>query len=237
MAKQRLRMFAGPNGSGKSTIKAVIPSNLLGLYLNPDEIEKEVKLNGGYDFSSFNVEFTQSEINTFFSKHPLNNRVTPKYEISCSDKFVSFTYFDSYLSAILTDFFRNLFLANGISFTFETVMSSPDKIKILQKAKQLGYRTYLYFIATEDPLINLLRIEHRVRTGGHNVPSEKIKERYFRSLELLADAIKYSNRAFIFDNSSESKIWISEIIDGQEIQIMTDTIPVWFKKYVLDKLT
>jgi predicted ABC-type ATPase len=116
-------------------------------------------------------------------------------------------------------------------------MSSPDKIKILQKAKQLGYRTYLYFIATEDPLINLLRIEHRVRTGGHNVPSEKIKERYFRSLELLADAIKYSNRAFIFDNSSESKIWISEIIDGQEIQIMTDTIPVWFKKYVLDKLT
>ncbi|MFN3849673.1 MAG: zeta toxin family protein [Spirosomataceae bacterium] len=237
MAKQRLRMFAGPNGSGKSTIKSVIPSNLLGLYLNPDEIEKEVKLNGGYNFSSFNIEFTQSEINSFFSEHPLSSRVIPKYEIRCSDKFVNFTYFDSYLSAILTDFFRSLFLANGISFTFETVMSSPDKIKILQKAKQLGYRTYLYFIATEDPLINLLRIEHRVKVGGHNVPSEKIKERYFRSLELLADAIKYSNRAFIFDNSSESKIWISEIIDGKEIQIMTDTIPVWFKKYVLDKLT
>ena len=39
----RLRMFAGPNGSGKSTIKSVVSSKLLGHYLNPDEIEKEIK--------------------------------------------------------------------------------------------------------------------------------------------------------------------------------------------------
>ena len=31
-------MFAGPNGSGKSTIKAVIRPELLGVYINPDEI-------------------------------------------------------------------------------------------------------------------------------------------------------------------------------------------------------
>ena len=35
----RLRVFAGPNGSGKSTIKDVINTNLLGVYINPDEIE------------------------------------------------------------------------------------------------------------------------------------------------------------------------------------------------------
>ncbi len=33
----RLRMFAGPNGSGKSTIKSVVPPELLGVYLNPDD--------------------------------------------------------------------------------------------------------------------------------------------------------------------------------------------------------
>ena len=38
----RLRMFAGPNGSGKSTIKSVIRSELLGVYINPDEIEKDI---------------------------------------------------------------------------------------------------------------------------------------------------------------------------------------------------
>ena len=35
----RLRMFAGPNGSGKSTFKSIIRPELLGIYINPDEIE------------------------------------------------------------------------------------------------------------------------------------------------------------------------------------------------------
>jgi hypothetical protein len=39
-------MFAGPNGSGKSTIKTVLPPELLGIYINPDEIEKEFRNQG-----------------------------------------------------------------------------------------------------------------------------------------------------------------------------------------------
>ena len=39
----RLRMFAGPNGSGKSTIKDVINKELLGIYINPDDIEKNIR--------------------------------------------------------------------------------------------------------------------------------------------------------------------------------------------------
>jgi predicted ABC-type ATPase len=43
----RLRMFAGPNGSGKSTFKSIIRPELLGIFINPDEIEKEIR---DYDF-------------------------------------------------------------------------------------------------------------------------------------------------------------------------------------------
>ena len=39
-------MFAGPNGSGKSELKKHLPSALLGVYLNPDEIEKEIRQHG-----------------------------------------------------------------------------------------------------------------------------------------------------------------------------------------------
>ena len=35
-------MFGGPNGSGKSTLKGYLSNTLLGVYLNPDEIEKEI---------------------------------------------------------------------------------------------------------------------------------------------------------------------------------------------------
>ena len=94
----------------------------------------------------------------------------------------------------------------------------------------------MYYVATEDPQINLLRIGHRVNKGGHRVPNDKVISRYYRSLELLLEAIKYSNRAFIFDNSGENKLWIAEIIDGFEIKLQTENIPNWFQKYILEKL-
>ena len=49
----RLRMFAGPNGSGKSTIKGVINESLLGVYINPDEIEKDIEELGFIDFGKY----------------------------------------------------------------------------------------------------------------------------------------------------------------------------------------
>ena len=41
-----MRMFAGPNGSGKSTLNGVINPTLLGIYINPDEIEKQIVQRG-----------------------------------------------------------------------------------------------------------------------------------------------------------------------------------------------
>ena len=51
----RLRMFSGPNGSGKSTMKEVIPEALLGVYINPDDIEKVWRQSGCIDFFVFKV--------------------------------------------------------------------------------------------------------------------------------------------------------------------------------------
>jgi len=51
----RLRMFAGPNGSGKSTLKTVLPLKLLGVYLNPDEIEQEIREKGFLDLTACRV--------------------------------------------------------------------------------------------------------------------------------------------------------------------------------------
>ena len=46
-------MFAGPNGSGKSSLKSYLPEPLLGIYLNPDEIEQSVKECGYVDLMGF----------------------------------------------------------------------------------------------------------------------------------------------------------------------------------------
>ena len=65
-AVPRLRMFAGPNGSGKSTIKSVVPAKLLGVYLNPDEIQKDIEDRGFLNVRDYGVETTRNEILDFF---------------------------------------------------------------------------------------------------------------------------------------------------------------------------
>ena len=147
---------------------------------------------------------------------------------------------DSYMASALSDFVRQSLIQERISFTFETVMSSPDKVYLLKKAREAGYRVYVYFVATADPEINVRRVAYRVSQGGHNVNPEKIRNRYFKSLDLLADAILVSNRAYIFDNSdegSEDLSQLAEITEGELIEIRSDAQPPWFHSYVIGKLT
>lgn len=238
-----MRIFAGPNGSGKSTIKTIIPQNILGHYLNPDEIQKQINQTYFFDFTTFNIVLDEKELLNWFEKHELSKRLDKTQyfkSIFLSYKnqilYLKNEIFDAYMSAILVDFLRKKLLETSQSFTFETVMSSSDKIEILKKAKMLGYKTYLYYIATESPEINILRIAHRVKNGGHTVSMDKVIQRYEKSLSLLKDAILQTNRAFIFDNSGEVNIWAAEIIDATKIDIHTDNIPNWFQKSVLEKV-
>jgi predicted ABC-type ATPase len=237
----RLRMFAGPNGSGKSTIKAVIRPELLGVYINPDEIEKEIRERDFLDLKNFQVDTTEAEILAFFNASVLLSRADLLDEAAClrfnDDKLIFFEVsVNSYFASVAADFIRHKLLERGTSFTFETVMSSADKVQFLQKAQQRGFRTYLYFVATDDPIINISRVRNRVRLGGHPVPDDKVIARYARSLDLLLEAIRHTNRAYIFDNSGPAQIWLAEVSDGKTLTMKTDQMPAWFKTAVWEKI-
>lgn len=241
----RLRMFAGPNGSGKSTVKSYvgefIGEGLFGYYINPDEFEKAIRESFFLDFSSFNLEVEAKEVLDFFRNSVWLKNVglateAAKLDFKNNKLDFSQTKINSYLASVASDFIRQKLLLSQQDFTFETVMSSPDKVKFLAQAQKMGYRTYLYYVATKAFEINVSRVENRVRKGGHNVPTEKITSRYRRSLELLWEAVKSSNRAYIFDNSGDKAELIAEITDAERIEIKNDTVPAWFKKYVLDKI-
>jgi len=76
--------------------------------------------------------------------------------------------------------------------------------------------------------------------GGHAVPEDKIEQRCYRALDLLVDAIRLTNRAYIFDNSGDNAdrkhTWLAEITDGKSLELKTERIPAWFKRAVLDKI-
>lgn len=140
---------------------------------------------------------------------------------------------NSYTVAMVADFFKEQYLKRRLSFSFETVFSHPAKIELLKKAQELGFRTYMYFIATENPLINLARISARFRLGGHDVPAEKTTARYYRCLEQIKYALPHLNRAYFFDNSTDHSIYFAEYESGKGIQLHADLLPEWFKHFVL----
>ncbi len=236
----RLRMFAGPNGSGKSTIKSVIRKELLGLFINADEIQAEIKQYDFLDLGKFEIQTDEAEILNFFRNSTLLEKADLLDEaenLRFTDNKLSFfeVSVNAYFASVAADFIRQKLAVAGKSFSFETVMSSPDKIEFLKSIRQRGYRNYLYFVATDSPNINISRVKHRVKTGGHDVPVDKITTRYYRSLDLLWEAIKFTNRAYIFDNSGSKLLWLAEITDAENLEIKSDAVPSWFRKYVLEK--
>lgn len=240
MSTPRLRMFAGPNGSGKSTLNESLNEKLLGVYINADEIEKEIFQSNYFDLTKYNLEIEREDFSVFFAYHALTYKANlgdevDKLRYRCNKIDFTDVKVNSYFASICADLVRHKLLEDRVSFTFETVMSSDDKVEFLKKAQDLGYRTYLYFIATKDPLINISRVENRVKMGGHPVPREKIISRYYRSLELLSEAVMYASRAYIFDNSSYKKVWLAEVTNGKNLELKTEYIPQWLSTYLLKK--
>lgn len=240
----RLRMFAGPNGSGKSTIKAVVEDEigpeLFGVYINADDIELEISRSGYLDISAYGVDSASDEILGFFRNSAFlaeKGLSDDAAQLEFTDDKLTFdsVIVNSYFASVAADFLRHKLLEGGVTFTFETVMSHQSKVDFLRQAQDYGFRTYLYYVATEDPEINISRVLSRVAEGGHNVDRDKIVERYQRSLDFLADAVGYANRAYIFDNSSAEKVWVAEVTDGDVIELKSDTMPNWFKTALWDK--
>lgn len=238
VAQPRMRVFAGPNGSGKSTIQAWLQPEWIGVYVNADDIERELLQSGALDLNAFDLKSAPTALQHDLRAHLSQSVLLKKHKLEpvasqltvAPDKRLQLPTesVNAYVAAVLADAIRRALLAQGSTFTFETVMSSPDKIDFMREAQAQGYRTYLYFVATDDPEINISRVKLRVEQGGHDVPEDLIRTRYVRSIGLLHGACRVANRAYVFDNSGEAHELLVELIDGEELRIHAAQLPAWF---------
>ena len=111
------------------------------------------------------------------------------------------------------------------SLIFETVLSAPDKISFIRKAKELGYFIRVFFVATKHPSINASRIAQRVMKGGHDVPITKVISRYTKSIANCIVVSRFVDRTYFYDNS----------IDDQEARLLFRFVDgKFYKQYVAD---
>ena len=128
------------------------------------------------------------------------------------------------------------------------LMSHPSKVDILIRAKEAGFFVQLFFVGTDDPKTNIERVANRVAEGGHDVPAEKIVNRWSRTMGLLHEAVRAADDALIFDNSIAS---VPGILEGSPRLVFRRTIhearrlpkseqfrplPEWVQHFVLEPL-
>lgn len=88
----------------------------------------------------------------------------------------------------------------GESFIAETVFSHPSKLDLVDAAQAAGYIVVLHVVLIPEELA-VQRVAHRVAAGGHQVPEDKIRQRYQRLWELVAVAAARADATTFYDNS------------------------------------
>lgn len=144
-----------------------------------------------------------------------------------ADEIKKYLKCDDMQAAKLAEKQREEHLTNMQEFCFETVLSTDRNLKLLQKAKGKGYFIRCYYILTVDPMINVQRVKSRVKSGGHDVPEEKIITRYDRALDLVKDVVAVSDICHIYDNSEEKPF---RIFKKRKTECFYDECPDWLKE-------
>lgn len=117
------------------------------------------------------------------------------------------------------------------SLIFETVMSAPDKVDFILRAKEAGFFVRLFFVSTTSPIINAKRVASRVLNGGHDVPITKIISRYDKSIANCAALAQYVDRLYVYDNSVddvEAQL-LFRLSNGELVKKYVENLPAWAK--------
>ena len=252
----RMRVFAGPNGSGKSTIINKVRNHKVnnvpidfGIYVNADLIANELR-KGKCSLKKYKINLQEDEfVKIAMDSGLVGNNFNEKlfkssFKLTENTIYLVVPNADEHLAQIIAHVLRKKLLAERKKFSFETVFSHPSKVDIMKEAVKAGYKVYLYFVSTKSPAINQYRVEVRVKEGGHDVPKDKITDRYYRSMNLLHEASQYAYQAFYFDNSVDGDGKQSLFAhfkldkDNKKIwdEIDKDIVPDWFKEYYSSKI-
>jgi predicted ABC-type ATPase len=143
----------------------------------------------------------------------------------------------SYKAADIAEARRREHLAKGRDFVSESTFSHASKLSLIREAKEAGFRVVLYHVNVRSADLSVARVARRTAEGGHNVPENKIRERYVRNQALIKAAVLDADRAFVYDNSRLNKppeIAIKFKL-GKVVQV-SDRVPAWVRELYADEL-
>ena len=91
------------------------------------------------------------------------------------------------------------------NFAFETTLASRTFARFLRSLQAQGYTVTITYIWSRSPDLSVQRVAERVRRGGHHIPEETIRRRYWRSMGNFRELYRpLADCWLLCDNSSSS---------------------------------
>lgn len=76
-------------------------------------------------------------------------------------------------------------MATGVDFAIETTLATRSYVSLVRRAKAAGYAVSLIYIWLNTPELALQRVAERVQKGGHNIPADVVRRRYYKGIHNL----------------------------------------------------
>lgn len=133
---------------------------------------------------------------------------------------------------------REQCLEERLSLAFETVMSAPNKVEFVARAKESEVFLFGCFSSAPKALINASRVVPNASAGGHDVPIPKIIGRYSKSIANCARVTRYADRVYLYDNSLDlvDPRLILKVKDGNVAKVYSAAVPNWAQT-IIDALS
>ena len=116
-------------------------------------------------------------------------------------------------------------ITRNVSFTQETTLSGYKTEATAKQVKELGYHVRMFYVGLDTLDESLLRIQNRVRRGGHDIPNDDVSRRFSARWESLAKVLPYCDEAEFYDNDN-GFVKVAEYRNG-ELRTVGDRIPNW----------
>ena len=91
-----------------------------------------------------------------------------------------------------------------LDFAFETTLGGKTITGLLDQALSEGVEVRVWYVGLDSVERHIARVRSRVLQGGHDIPEEKIRERYTQSRLNLIRLIPRLTELLLYDNSEEA---------------------------------
>jgi predicted ABC-type ATPase len=97
-----------------------------------------------------------------------------------------------------------LAIATRSNFAFETTLGGNTIAKLLHRACEAGMPVRMWYCALATAELHIARVRARVKKGGHDIPVDKIRQRYNDSREHLVALMPKLAELYVYDNSANA---------------------------------